>query len=180
MRSSIQLLLIVCGFWSNCISLSAQSDARSVDGRPTVLVFLSLDCPISQKYIGELNRIDSLYHERILLQGVVPGKVDKATLAQFNSEYGVRFSIRTDVDYATVKKYSAHTTPEAFLLDATGKVMYKGAIDNWFFDLGSNRQQVTEYYLTQAIDSVLKKKKPAIHETEAVGCLIFVPKKYKG
>ena len=52
------------------------------------------------------------------------------------------------------------------------EVIYRGAIDNWFYELGRYRLEITDHYLIDAINASLDGKKPALTKTEALGCFI--------
>ncbi len=148
------------------------SKAINADQPLTAIVFLATDCPISQKYIGELKHIDSLFHTKISIKGVVPGNVKQEEINQFISEYQINFPVVTDADYKLVKKYHATITPEVFLINDLNHIYYQGAIDNWFFDLGKYRQHITEHYLIDAINAVQQGQSPVVKKTESVGCPI--------
>ena len=142
----------------------------------TVWVFLAVDCPISQKYISELRRMDSVYaSQKLRVRGIVPGKVNPTEVKTFVEEYAIKFPVSIDGDFTRVRQFHATITPESILVDHQGQVLYQGAIDNWFFDLGKYRQRVTEHYLQDAIDAALQGKIPAVRKTEAVGCIIQTP-----
>jgi peroxiredoxin len=64
--------------------------------------------------------------------------------------------------------YGATRTPEVFLLNATGNIMYKGAID----DNPSDAENVTRQHLKIAIDEMVNNKKIAVKESKSVGCSI--------
>lgn len=140
-----------------------------------IWVFLALDCPISQKYIGELKQIDSVYRmQGVQVKAVIPGGVSQTEIDNFWNEYSIGFPAIADPDFQWVRKFSARVTPEVFLTDINQQVFYRGAIDDWFFDLGKYRQRVTQHYLRDAIEAVRHHKIPGIRETEAVGCPIQV------
>jgi hypothetical protein len=58
-------------------------------------------------------------------------------------------------------------TPEVYLFDAKGKLVYKGAVDN-----DRSGENVTSNYLTDALDAMLAGKAVAKTSTNAVGCTI--------
>ena len=64
--------------------------------------------------------------------------------------------------------FNAKTTPHIFLFDETNKLIYKGSIDNNYKD----RSNVTEFYLKDAMDQMLKNEKIERNTTKAVGCSI--------
>ena len=64
--------------------------------------------------------------------------------------------------------FNAKTTPHIFLFDETNKLIYKGSIDNNYKD----KSNVTEFYLKDAMDQMLKNEKIEISATKAIGCSI--------
>ena len=64
--------------------------------------------------------------------------------------------------------FNAKTTPHIFLFDETSKLIYKGSIDNNYKD----KSNVTEFYLKDAMDQMLKNEKIEISTTKAIGCSI--------
>ena len=64
--------------------------------------------------------------------------------------------------------FNAKTTPHIFLFDETNKLIYKGSIDNNYKD----KSNVTEFYLKDAMDQMLKNEKIEISITKAIGCSI--------
>ena len=64
--------------------------------------------------------------------------------------------------------FGANRTPECFLFDKDGKLVYKGAIDDNPQDAGG----VDKSYLKIAIDDMIKGNEIAIKETRSVGCSI--------
>jgi len=69
------------------------SEAQPVQEKAlTAIVFLSVDCPISQKYVGELMRIDSLFSSKVSIKGILPGPVKKEEVDNFIQEYRIDFS----------------------------------------------------------------------------------------
>lgn len=64
------------------------------------------------------------------------------------------------------KYLKATTTPEVFVLNNKGEVVYSGAIDNWAIDLGEKRQVITEFYLKDALNALLQNKKIAVKKLQ--------------
>ena len=62
----------------------------------------------------------------------------------------------------------ANRTPECYLFDKDGKLVYHGAIDN----SPADADQVTRAHLRQAIDEMLDGKDVSVKESRSVGCTI--------
>jgi hypothetical protein len=64
------------------------------------------------------------------------------------------------------RAFGATHTPEAFLFDSKGALVYHGAID----DNAEDASKVTRRYLRDAIDAVVSGSRPAVAESRAIGC----------
>jgi hypothetical protein len=64
--------------------------------------------------------------------------------------------------------FGASRTPECYLFDKNGKLVYHGAID----DSPGDPQQVKRHHLQAAIDETLAGKDVSVKETRSVGCSI--------
>jgi peroxiredoxin len=72
-----------------------------------------------------------------------------------------------DETQEVARAYGARTTPDCFLIDAEGRVVYRGAPDADHEDPSQNAS-----WLRDAIDAVLNGEAPANAETTPVGCSI--------
>ena len=77
-----------------------------------------------------------------------------------------------DPDFKLAHYYGATTTPEAVFIDKNGKLLYKGAIDNWAISLGKKRLEATAHYLRDAVENHLSGNVIDPKETKPVGCFI--------
>ena len=83
-------------------------------------------------------------------------------------ERGMRYPYVVDADSSVAKAFGATRTPEFFLLDAKGTVVYHGALD----DNAREPEKVTARWLKDAIDALLSGKQIEPNQTKALGCSI--------
>jgi len=81
---------------------------------------------------------------------------------------GFQFPYVVDSTSGVARAFGATRTPEAFLFDAAGALVYHGAID----DNAEDAAKVTKHYLRDALDAVATGARPAIAESKAIGCSI--------
>jgi len=81
-------------------------------------------------------------------------------------ERGMKYPYVMDATSEVAKAFGAARTPEAFLFDAQGKLVYHGAVD----DNVESAEKVSKTYLKDALDSVVAGKEVSVKETKAVGC----------
>lgn len=139
------------------------------------VVFLSPDCPISQKYMKKLSDLKAEYEGKVTFLAAVPAPATKAEIKEFWTEYKSTLPVEQDKELTLVKLLNAKMTPEIFLFDGTRALVYHGAIDNWYYELGKNRREITEFYFKDAVAAALNGTRPKIAFTEAVGCQIQLP-----
>jgi thiol-disulfide isomerase/thioredoxin len=135
-----------------------------------IFVFLSPDCPLSQNYAPTLNRLRSQFQPNgIEFYAVFPGK---PVVDDFIATYKITFPVLMDSDFQLTDFFGATKTPEAFVLDPQGNFIYKGAIDNRAPELGQQRTVITEYYLLDALNSIIQHRDLRVKQTPSVGCFI--------
>jgi peroxiredoxin len=139
-----------------------------------VLFFIMPDCPISQGYVPEMNRIADAYGSRGVKFFAVQADLTAslAVVRKHVTEYGYHFPVLIDPKQQLVRHTGATVTPESFVLTRTGTVFYQGRIDNRIASLGTKRPQATEFDLRNAIDAALAGRPVAHAKTTAYGCLI--------
>jgi hypothetical protein len=170
------------------VALAASAQTRDVNGRPlaafspagkaNVIFFVQTDCPISNSYAPEIQRVCKAYASKgvsctLAYEDV---KVDAAAVRKHMGEYGYTGVAATiDASRAIADRARATITPEAVVVDTKGAIRYRGRIDNFYAALGKPRQHVTERDLVDALDAVLAGKPVAKPETDALGCFIARP-----
>lgn len=146
--------------------------------RATVLYFVMTDCPISNRFAPEINRICSNYESKgvdCFLVYVDPG-VTNQTIRKHAEEYGHDCCAPVnDAQQVLVEKAGATITPEAAVFSPAGEILYRGRINDLYAALGQPRRQARVHDLTSALDQVLAGKAVANPRTKAIGC--YIPSK---
>lgn len=81
---------------------------------------------------------------------------------------GFQFPYVVDATSDVARAFGATRTPEVFLFDAAGRLVYRGAID----DNAQDAAKVQRRYLADAIDALTAGRELADRETKAIGCSI--------
>lgn len=169
-------------------ALSPSVQVRDVDGRllapfkprgkANVIVFVASDCPISNSYAPEIQRICGEYGARGVTCSLMYEDVDIDAPAVRTHLDAYRYrgmAAAIDGDRLVARHTKASVTPQAVVVDAKGDVRYRGRINNFYAALGKPRQVVTVHDLREALDDVLADKPVRTPETEALGCYIVPP-----
>jgi thiol-disulfide isomerase/thioredoxin len=139
-----------------------------------VLVFIASDCPISNGYAPEINRICQAYalsHIRFYLVQVDTDMSD-ADAAQHARDFAYPCPVLLDRRHELVRRLGATVTPEAFVIAPGGAVAYRGRIDDRYVDLGKSRVVPTTHDLRDALNALLDGNAPPVAQTKAIGCPI--------
>lgn len=145
-------------------------------GKPTVIFFFGVECPIVKLYMADFPKQpeDPAYQD-LNWVGINSNRQDSLERIQ-------KFARETDLEKLPVillkdpanrvaDLLDAKRTPEVYLFDAGGKLVYRGAVDDRYH-YGQQRAEPQSRFLVDAIESLLQQQPIATETTEAVGCLI--------
>lgn len=142
-----------------------------------VLFFITNDCPISNAYAPEMERICAKYSPRgVRFYAVyVDASLSAADALKHKREYGLSCVGLRDANHLLVKEIKATVTPECAVVLPNGSLAYRGRIDNRYIDFGKSRYNATTHELRDALESVIHHKPVLAPRTRAVGCYITPP-----
>jgi hypothetical protein len=139
-----------------------------------VFVFVSVDCPISNRYAPEIQRLHQTFASRgVALRIVYPNPAElPAAIRAHMKDYSLPAPALRDPKQELAKLASATITPEAAVYDPQGRRLYLGRIDDRYVSLGVQRPVATQHDLEEALLSTLAGRGVAQARTPAVGCFI--------
>jgi hypothetical protein len=164
----------------------AEAKMKNVDGRElaiadvkrekgTLVLFTCNACPWVKAWESRIVEIGNTYSASgigvIAINSNDPGKVPEdgfEVMQERARERGMKFPYVVDATSAVARAFGATRTPEAFVFDAAGKLVYHGTID----DNAKEPDKVTERYLTDALEALVAGREVALKETKALGCTI--------
>ena len=137
-----------------------------------VLIFYGQDCPISNGYVPEINRICASYTNfTFYIVQVDPDSTTAAAKAHAR-EYDLRVPVLLDPQHRLVKLLNATVTPQVFVLGKNNEKLYCGRIDDRNTGLGKHRGTAKQRDLIEALDAITAGQPVKQKETEAIGCVI--------
>ncbi len=141
----------------------------SLKGQVTVVAFISVQCPISNDYNERMEALYRDYSAKGVKFVFVNANVSEpaAEVATHAKSAGFSFPVYKDEGNVAADKFGATVTPETFVMNQAGVVLYHGAIDN-----ARNPARVTAKGLHNALEAVLNGKPVPQAETKAFGCTI--------
>jgi hypothetical protein len=152
--------------------------------RASVVFYIATDCPVSNAYAPEIQRVCREYGPRgvgcsLLYEDVettrAPQTLDAQVRAHLEDFKYESIPAAIDRDRLAATRAKASITPTAVIVDRSGDIRYRGRVDNLYAALGKTRQHVTSHDLRDALDAVLAGRPVPHPETEAIGCFIVDP-----
>jgi mono/diheme cytochrome c family protein len=143
-----------------------------------VVVFVNGDCPIARSYVPELNRLHEKWNmqsETISLHALWGSPTSShGELRDFTTKFDVKFPIVFDPLAQIARALKPTHVPEAFVLNADGKVVYRGRIDERWAAPGVKRTVVQSHDLEMAVERLSQNPLGEVASTTPVGCLFDV------
>ena len=135
----------------------------------TVLIFVATRCPVSNAYNGRMQKLAEDYRARgVNVVGINSNSTEPAAEVKSHAaEKGLKFTILKDAGNLVADRFDAQVTPEAYLIDASGKLVYRGRIDN-----ARTGYLITATELRDAMEATLAGKPVEKAEAKAFGCSI--------
>src|SRR5690348_14272433 len=147
-----------------------EQSLKSLAGKKgTVLLFIAVQCPVSNAYNERMEKLAEDYKAKgIAVIGINSNvKEDAEAVKAHAAEHKLTFPILKDPGNKIADKLGASVTPEAYFLDQTNKLLYHGRIDN-----SRNADRVETSDLRNALDASLADKAIDKTEAKAFGCTI--------
>ena len=150
------------------------------EAKAVVVLFLGTECPVNNAYAPLLAALHASYAPKGVVFVAVNSNQqdDAAAVAKHAKEFGIPFPVLKDEGAAVADRFHAGRTPEAFVLDGSLTVRYRGRIDDQI-GKGVKRAKATREDLVEALKEVLGGKEVSRPFTEVAGCRISRPAKPK-
>jgi len=148
----------------------AQHTLNSLKGKNgAVIIFIATRCPVSNGYNDRMQKLAEDYQSKgINVIGINSNSTEPASEVKSHAaEKHLTFAILKDEGNKIADRFGANHTPEAYVIDASGKLVYHGRIDN-----SQNTANITSNDLRDALDAVLAGKPIQKTTSVAFGCSI--------
>jgi hypothetical protein len=146
------------------------------NAKAVIVLFLGTECPVSNSYVPILVALHKQYAPRgVVFVGVNSNlQDDGADVARHVREFAIPFAVLKDADLTVADRLQVRRLPEAFVLDGSLTVRYRGRIDDQM-GKGVKRAKATRNDLAEALAEVLAGKPVSRPVTEVAGCPITRP-----
>lgn len=142
--------------------------------RFSVLVFVQTDCPLSNRYAPEVQRLQTKFSgQGVAFWLVYPDATETAdAIHRHLSDYSYRMDALRDPAHVLVRKSKARVTPEAAVFAPGGRLVYHGRIDDRYVEVGWARAAASSHDLEVALDAALAGRPLPQEGAPAIGCFI--------
>lgn len=148
----------------------AEHSLKSLTGKNgAVIIFVATKCPVSNAYNDRMEKLAQDYKAKgINVIGINSNNTEPAAEVKSHAgEKHLTFTILKDDGNKIADRMGATRTPEAYVIDSSGKLVYHGRIDN-----SQNTANITSNDLREALDELLAGKPISKTGGAAFGCTI--------
>ncbi len=136
--------------------------------KATVVMFLSVHCPYSNAYNDRMKALAAKYMPNgVAFAGIFSDQNEQSEVAAYAKAQKFPFPALMDKGDVAADAYTAHVTPETYVINSRGVLVYHGRIDN-----DMDPANVHTHDLANAIDETLAGRTVAKAQTKAFGCSI--------
>ncbi len=177
---SVPFAICVFGFFSASSAEIGSQSVQTLQGEkviigsggamPQVVFVLATRCPISNAYNDRMMALatDSVFANKIRFVGLNPNETENNEEVRHHAtENNITFPIYRDPTYNIIEAWKIKVTPEVFLFDKGGKLVYHGRIDD-----NQDLKKIKSNDLRTAIERLLAGKSVLVSETHPFGCSI--------
>ena len=148
----------------------AEHSLKSLTGKHgAVIIFVATKCPVSNAYNDRMEKLAQDYKAKgVNVIGINSNNTEPAAEVKSHAgEKHLTFTILKDDGNKIADRLGATRTPEAYVIDASGKLIYHGRIDN-----SQRMEGITSNDLREALDEMLAGKPISKTGGAAFGCTI--------
>ncbi len=154
---------------------AATSLRQAMGDQGLAVIFWSNTCPWVAKYEGRVVALAKEYEAAgigfVAVNANDPGAYPEEGFAAMQkrvADKGYSFPYLVDEGSAAAKAFGASRTPQIFLFNPGGTLVYEGTVDDSPADPG----QVEEQYFRDAMNQLIAGTQIAVQKTNAFGCTI--------
>ena len=147
--------------------------AQAAGKKGTMVIFICNHCPWVKMWQSRIAAIGNAATEKglgvIAINSNDPAAYPEDGYDQMKEraeQVGYKFPYAVDATSEVARAFGASHTPEAYIFDAKGKLVYHGGVD----DNARDEASVKSAWLKDAVDAVATGHKVAMAETKALGC----------
>ncbi len=161
-------------WWRQLAVSDLDGSPLRLPSRRIVVIFLSVECPVSNAYIPVVNALAADFSPRgfAFVGAYVDPDSDLAAFRRHAKAYAVSFATADDRTHRLVRAALATITPEVAVFSERGAVLYRGRIDDRVGDLGVSRPAATHNDLRDVLEAIAAGKPGPFPSKPGFGCFI--------
>jgi len=138
--------------------------------KAVAVIFIATRCPYSNGYNARMAALGKEYQAKgVAVVGINSNSTEPADeVKEHATKQGFTFPVLKDAGNKVADLYSANKTPEVFVIDPKGALLYHGRID----ETHDRPNDVRSPDLRNALEAILAGKPVPAAETKSFGCSI--------
>lgn len=134
-----------------------------------VYLFIQSQCPCIYNHKETFGSLVKNYRDKVSFIAVFTDAKDSDKKAQeLLHDLGWKMPYIKDPGHELIRRWQPAVSTDCVLVDASGKVLYRGAIDDGPRNMGT----VNHFYLKDALNACLAHQPVTVSSAKGVGCLL--------
>jgi thiol-disulfide isomerase/thioredoxin len=137
-------------------------------GKIVIVNFWSAECPWSERADQSLLALSNRFSGQVVILPIASNVNESDEMIDHAiRQRGIGFVLR-DAGGGLEDLWQAQTTPHAFVIDQSGLLRYRGAVD----DVTFRKRIPARFYIAEVVEALMSGRLPDVQETPAYGCTI--------
>lgn len=139
-------------------------------GKVKVYLFLQSQCPCIYNHKETFGSLLKKYSDKVSFVAVfVDNKDNDNGIKDLMQNLGWKLPYIKDRKHQLVKELQPKVSTDCVLVDSSGKVLYRGAIDDGPLNMGT----VRNFYLKNALDAYFNHLPVKVSSGKGIGCFLY-------
>lgn len=187
--ASMEILLLGAALISAPAAAAAETDTETTQEKqvetadpaaidllvrgPSVLIFTSLNCPISERYVPTVQKLSERFSDSFsFVTTYVEAFEARDDVAAHSAQFPATERVLLDSKGQLADSLAVDVSSTAVVIDATGALVYRGRINDLNVKLGQRRAAPSQHDLRAVLESLEAGGKVPFRETPVVGCFL--------
>lgn len=139
------------------------------------VVFFSPTCPVCRSTIVEIEDLGAKFNDSVLSIAVVLPPACLADTLLLKQEFTrplANIHFYADKNFLLARALHAKITPQGYLLNKNGEILYTGMLNDYYININVHRIQISRHYIDEAIMADINHLPVKSSHTLPIGCYI--------
>jgi hypothetical protein len=144
------------------------------EAKANVLIFISTECPIANGYLPKINALVRDFTPKSIRFYLVHANPELTAqqVKEHVQQHSITAPVLVDRQHELVRATGVKVTPEVVVVLESGRVAYRGRIDDMYANPTASGESAVKPELREALNAVVADREVEVPRTRPLGCSI--------